>query len=128
MLNFYFLDKGLGIVSPAHFVHGFSTEMFLMLYSINWTSFIVWLPLLLKILGNICIAIVCYPGCDVIDFEINVFFLIEPFFSTWPKSHDKNLNILRTKRAFLTWNKKLFSSFLKGFYISRIVSDLRVRL
>ena len=35
MLNVDFLDKGLGIVSPAHFVYVFSTEMFLMLYSIN---------------------------------------------------------------------------------------------
>ena len=34
MLNFDFLDKGLGIVS-AYFVHDFPTEMFLMLYSIN---------------------------------------------------------------------------------------------
>ena len=80
MLNFDFLDKGLGIVSPAHFVYDFSTEMFLMLYSINLTNFIASLPLLLEILGNMYIAIVCYPGCDVINFEINLIFLIEPFF------------------------------------------------
>ena len=49
MLNFDFLVKGLGIVSPAHFVYDFSTKMFLMLYSIN---FIAWLPLLLEILGK----------------------------------------------------------------------------
>ena len=59
MLNFDFLDKGLGIVSPAYFVYDFSTKMFLMLYSINWPNFIVWLPLLLEILGNMYIAIVC---------------------------------------------------------------------
>ena len=35
MLNFDFLDKGLGKLSPAHFVHDFSTEIFLMLYSTN---------------------------------------------------------------------------------------------
>ena len=35
MLNFDFLDKDPGIVSPAHFPYDFSTEMFLMLYSIN---------------------------------------------------------------------------------------------
>ena len=29
------LKKGLGIVSPPHFVYDFSTKMFLMLYSIN---------------------------------------------------------------------------------------------
>ena len=28
-----------------------------MLYSINWPNFIVWLPLLLEILGNMCIVL-----------------------------------------------------------------------
>ena len=59
MLNFDVLDKGLGKVSAAHFVHDFSTKIFLKLYSINRPNFIVWLPLLLEILGNMCIAIVC---------------------------------------------------------------------
>ena len=36
MLSFEFLKKGLGIVSPQHFVNYFSRKMFLMLYSINW--------------------------------------------------------------------------------------------
>ena len=59
MLNFDILDKGLGIVSPAYFVYDFLTKMFLMLYSINLPNFVVWLPLLLEILGNMCITIVC---------------------------------------------------------------------
>ena len=59
MLNFDILDNCLGIVSPAHFVYDFSTEIFLMLCSINWPNFIVWLPLLLEILGNMYITIVC---------------------------------------------------------------------
>ena len=80
MLNIYLLDKDLGVVSTPHFVYDFSTKLFLMLRSINWPNFIAKLPLLLEILGNICIAIVCYPGCDVMDFEINFIFLIEPFF------------------------------------------------
>ena len=80
MLNFDFLDKGLGIASPAHFAYDFSTKIFLMLYSINLPNFILWLPLLLEILSNMCIAFICYPGCDVMDLEINLFFLIEPFF------------------------------------------------
>ena len=79
MLNFDFLGKGLGIVSPAHFVYNFSKKMFLMLYSINWPNVIPWSALLLKILGNMFIAIVCYPGCDVMDLKINLIFLIEPF-------------------------------------------------
>ena len=59
MLNFDFLDDGLRIVSPAHFVYDFSTKMSLLLYSINRPNFIAWLPLLLEILGSTCIAIVC---------------------------------------------------------------------
>ena len=58
MLNFDILDKGLGKVSPAHFVYDFSTKIFLMLHSINWPNFIAWLFLLLEILGYMCIAIV----------------------------------------------------------------------
>ena len=34
MLNFGCLDKGLGIISPEHFVYDFLTKMFLMLYYI----------------------------------------------------------------------------------------------
>ena len=59
MLDFDFLDKGLGIVSPAHFAYDFSTKMFFMLYSINWPNFIDWLPFLLEILGNMSIALLC---------------------------------------------------------------------
>ena len=59
MLNFNFLDKDLGIVSPAYFVYDFSTKMLLILYSINGPNFIAWFPLLLDILANMCIAIVC---------------------------------------------------------------------
>ena len=47
MLNFEFFKKGLGIVSPPDFVYDFSIKMFLMLH-----------PLLLAILGNMCITIV----------------------------------------------------------------------
>ena len=59
MINFNFLDKVLGIVSPAYFVYDFPTKMFLMLYSFNLPNFIAWLPLRLDILGNVCIAINC---------------------------------------------------------------------
>ena len=50
IFNFDFVEKGLGIVSLSHFVHDFSSKIILMLYPINWSNFIVWLPLLLEIL------------------------------------------------------------------------------
>ena len=72
MVNLDYLEKGLEIVSPPHFVYDFSTEMCLMLYSINWPNFIVRLSLLVEILDNVCIAIICSRGCDFINFEINL--------------------------------------------------------
>ena len=80
MLNFDFVEKGVGIVSTPHLVCDFSRKMFHLLYSINRPSFIVWLPLLLEILVNMLIEIVCFPGCDAINIKINPIFLIKLFF------------------------------------------------
>ena len=77
MLNFDILEEGQEIVSSPQFVYDISRKLFLMLYFINWQNFIV---LLLEILGNMCIAVVCFPGCDIINFEINLTFLNKPFF------------------------------------------------
>ena len=127
MLNFDFLEKRLGIVSALYIVHDFSRKIFLMLYSINplttnvpyhietsqliyIANFIAWLLLLVEILMNICIATVCEPGCDVIIFEVDFIFLIKPIFYI-PKSLEKNLNILRTKRAFKVKQKAFFTIF-----------------
>ena len=78
MLNFDFLEKGLGIVSPPHFVHDFSRKTFVKLYSSGWPLFIAWLSLFLKILVNMCIAIVLQlfvnQFCDIIDFKLTMFF------------------------------------------------------
>ena len=41
MLNFEFLEKGLGIISPPHSENDFSGKMVLMLYSVNRPTFIV---------------------------------------------------------------------------------------
>ena len=59
LLSFSFSEKSLGLVSPPHFAYYLSRKMFLMLHSINWPNFIVWLSLLLEILGNMRITIVC---------------------------------------------------------------------
>ena len=98
ILNFDFLEKDLGIVSPPHFVYNFGTKVFLMLYSINLPNFIVQLSLLLEILGNMCIAIVCKPGYDVINFEINRI-LIKPFLYMTKKSR-QNLKYLDNEKRF----------------------------
>ena len=43
VLNFHILWKSLGLAFPPHFVYDFSRKIFLILYSTNWSSFIVWL-------------------------------------------------------------------------------------
>ena len=72
-----------------------------------WTGQIsLSIHLLYEILGNMRIAIICLPIRDVIKYETNFSFLIKPF-SIWSKSHNKNINILRTKRA-VRWNNSDF--------------------
>ena len=98
MLNFAFLDKGLGIISPAHFEYDFSTKMFLVLYSINWTNFLVWLP-------SWDIGQHVYCNCLLTrlwhhNFQNYHDFSNQGVFLHDKKSQDKNLNILRTKRVF----------------------------
>ena len=127
MFNFIFLEKGLGIVSPAHFVHDFSRKNFLTLYYLNLPNLIFWSPLLLEILDNMWNVIVYFPGCDAINFEINLIFLIKPFFIHGYKVMTKIL-ISWEWIELLWWNKKHFSSFLRGFQMPKIVSDLRVCL
>ena len=118
MLDFDFLEKSLGIVSSPHFVHDFSRKMFLMLYANNWPSFIVWLHLLLEILGSMCIAIVCFPGCGIINFEISLIFLIKPFFYLTKKSRQK-FKYLDNKKSFRDEIKSIFHHFLKDFSVAK---------
>ena len=56
MLNFDFLEKGLGLVLPPDVVY--VSRKMLLLYSVNSPNFIILLPLLLEILDNVCIVIV----------------------------------------------------------------------
>ena len=72
------IKRGLKLLSLSHFLCSFWGKIFLLSYSTNWPNFIDWLPLFCEILGNIRIAIVCKPSCDVINFEINLIFLIKP--------------------------------------------------
>ena len=76
---FKLTKRGLELVFQTQFLHNFWRKIFL-LYSINWPIFTVWLPLFCEILGNMCIKIVCKPGCDIIIFEISFVFLIKQFF------------------------------------------------
>ena len=80
--------RGLELVFLPHFSRNFWRKILLLLYSINWLNFTVWLPLIWEILGNMCFAIVCKPGCDVMNVDVNL--SDQATFPTWPKSCDKN--------------------------------------
>ena len=98
-------------------MYDLSRKLFLMLYFINWPNFNVWLSLLLEILSNMSIVIVYLPGCDVINFEINLNFLIKLFFYKTKKSR-QNLNILRTRRSFKV-KQKVFFIIFKGLSVAK---------
>ena len=97
--NFDFSEEGLGLVSLPCFEYDFSIKIFLMLYFVNWPNLIAWLHFLLEILDNMRITTVCFSGCNVINLGVSIIFLVKLFFYM-TKSQDKNLRILRTKRAF----------------------------
>ena len=53
----------------------------------------------LRYYGNMYIAIVCFPGCDAINFEINLVSLIKTFFYMVKKSRQK-FKYLDNKKSF----------------------------
>ena len=67
--------------------------------TINWSNLILWLPLSLEVLSNMCIAITCLPGCNVTNFETNLIILMKSSFYII-QGQDKNLNIFGTKKTF----------------------------
>ena len=84
--------RSLELASLSHFLHNF--EKFLLLDSITWPKFVLWLLLLREILGKECIVIAYEPSFGIIDFEINLTFLTKPFFLE--------------RKKLLKWSKKCF--------------------
>ena len=77
------MKRGLELVSLPHFPHNFWRKIFLLLCFINWSSFIVCLslPCYFVRYWEICVLeLFCKPGCDVMNFEVNLLFLIKLFF------------------------------------------------
>ena len=64
---------------------------------------------------------------DVINYEINLSFLIKPLFYVTKLFRAKTL-MSQEWKELLRWNKKHFLSFLKGFQLPEVVSDLGVAL
>ena len=71
-----------------------------------------------------CIAIICFPVCDVINFEISLEIPIKLFSYATKKSGQKFKYI--KNESF--WNKTDLSSFLNGFQLLETVLDQKVSL
>ena len=115
--NFDFLKKGRGLVSTPYFVY--TIFSFYTIFQKKIFSCYVLLPhqismsgcfyqCLLEILGNMDIAIICFPVHEIINFEINFSFLIKPFFCFTKKKGLKfkyfkelNLFIISVARNFV---------------------------
>ena len=54
-----------------------------------------------------CIAIICKPGCDIMNFEANLIFLNKPFFLHDQKVKTK-MQIPRELKELLRLNEKQF--------------------
>ena len=71
MLNFEFLEKVLGLVTPPYYIYDFSTKWFpcyiLLTDQISLSDS-------LEIVDNKCVVIISFSVDDVVSFEINLFF------------------------------------------------------
>ena len=109
MLNSDFLENGLGTVFQEKYFSCYT------LLTDQISNFIIWLLLLLEILGNMCIAIVYFPGCDVINFEISLIFLFKPLFYMTKISRQK-FTYLENEKSFRGEIKSIFVIF-KGLSV-----------
>ena len=55
--------------------------------------------------------IVCFVSWDVITLEINLIFLIKPFFSAWQKKPKQNFKYLEKEKSFYGKIKNIFRQF-----------------
>ena len=123
MHNFNFSEKGLGLVSPTHFVYDFLRKMFLMLHSINWPDFIAFIS---QEIGQYV-----YCNCLLTSQWGHKIWNWPYLFNQAVLRHEQKVNAKTGKwewEELLRWNKKHFLSFLKSFQLPKIVSDLREHL
>ena len=118
MHNSNFSEKGLGLVSSPHFMYHFSRKMFLSYILLtnqiplsNYHYFSrYWTIRVLQLFGN----------QDVTSWNLKLTLaFLSSSFARWPKSQDKNLSILGTKRAFDV-KFKIFFNIFKGLSATKI--------
>ena len=116
MLIFEFLQKSLRIVSPPHIMLNSSRKTFLNYILLTYQVYMFdcfekyLRKILCKISGHMCVAIVSFSGCDFMNFETNVIFLMKPFFYMTKKSRQK-LKYLENKEDLQAEVKSIFHHF-----------------
>ena len=88
MLNFFKkIKRGLELVSLPHFPRNFWRKLSCYILLIDQTSLSGYIYFVRYwAICVVCITIVCKPGRDVRNFEVNLLFLVKPFFL-----HDQKL-------------------------------------
>ena len=76
----------------------------------NRSNFTVRLPLFLERSGNMCIVIICYSVCGVINFETFLSFLIK-LLSCVPKISEQKFKYLKIQKSFQGEIKSIFHQF-----------------
>ena len=99
--------RGTRNYSPCHIFCMISEEKYSFCYIVLTDQ--ISLSGCLYLVGQYVYVIICWPGCDAINFEINIILLIKPFLR-----HNQNVktaaNVPREQRNLSRWNKKHFSS------------------
>ena len=107
MFNCNLSENGRGLVSPPHF---------------SWKLFSWYILLTDHISLSDCLYFSRYWAiCALqlfVKFDINLTFVIKSL-ATWPKSQDKNLNIMRTERVFVV-KKGVFRHFQMAFSCQKL--------
>ena len=116
MLNFDFLEKSLGIVSPPHLVY-------LSCY-ILFTGKILESGYLYFLRYWVICVLQSFPLQTVTSSILKLTVLL----STWVKLQDQKLKYIVNGKSFEREIKSVFSSFLKGFQFPKIALDMRVRV
>ena len=107
--RFWFFRKGYGNSFSTTFCEWFFKKKHFSYYILLTDQISVSHYLyLLKYWTMRVFGIVCFPGCNVLNFEINL------SNQAWPKVKTKS-SIPWERKVLLKWNKKHFSLFLKGF-------------
>ena len=114
MRNSDFLEKGLGIVSSLVLCMIFQEKCFsyyiLLTDQISLSDYLYFL----KYWAMSVLRLFCFPGCDVINFEINLIFLIKPFFYVTIKSRQR-FTYLENEKSFWDQIRSTFHHFERAF-------------